>query len=491
MIRFLEVNPIAFLGIRWYAICILAGILLAVYAGLKEGKKLGIYSDFIYYGVLICVPLSIIGARLWYVLFNLSDFDSLSSVFGLDGGGLSGLAIQGGVIAAIIFVIIYSKKKDVSLYKVFDILAPGFLIGQILGRWGNFFNQELYGPIVENTDLFQKILPSFITENMYIGGNFRHPVFLYESLLNLIGLIVIIVVRRKSKKIQSGDMLGFYLVWYGIVRIFTESLRANSGASEVLMLGSIKVSILISVLFIVGGVAFLILKRFFGAQKNYQEIILEVESGRFETILFDLDGTLLDTKNLIDRSFVYTFEHFFPEHMLTDEEMDSFFGPTLHESFSKYSDDEEKIQEMISYYREFNIEHHDQLVKPFPYAKDIVKILHKKGYKLGVVSSKKNDVILKGLDLAGITEYFGVIIGANDTKNPKPDPEGIKLAISKLESTGNVLFVGDNPSDIMAGKNAEVFTCAVRYSNRLDEVIELDPDFLITNLNGILKVLNE
>lgn len=493
MIDTFLISPIAFLGIRWYAICILAGIIFAVIAGLREGRKLGIYSDFIYYGVIMCVPLSIVGARLWYVLFNLSEFDSFAQVLGLDGGGLSGLAIQGGVIAAIIFVIIYAKKKNMSLYKVFDILAPGFLIGQILGRWGNFFNQELYGPVIENVSLFKALLPSFITKNMYISGAYRHPVFLYESLLNLAGLCLILVLRRKSKKVESGDMLGVYLIWYGIVRIFTESLRADSGADEVLMLGSVKVSILFSVIFIVGGIAFLIAKRFIGKRVKYHTLVEFIEENRMTTILFDLDGTLLDTKNLISRSFIYTFDHYFPEHVLTDEELDSFFGPTLHESFSKYSDDEEKIKEMIAYYREFNIKFHDDLAVPYPHVKEVINILHKKGYKTGIITSKRNDQAMLGLKLAKIDLNIDVLIGANDVSNPKPDPEGINLAIEKLgnPALNKVLFIGDNPADIMAGKNANVFTCAVAYSHRLDEVEALEPDYIIKDLNGLLRILNE
>ena len=239
MINFID--PVAFLGIRWYAVFILIGIVIAVYMGLKEGKKLGIYSDFIYWGVIICVPSCIIGARLWYVLFNLSDFDSFLDVIGITSGGLSGLAIQGAIIVAIVFVIIWSKKHNVSVYKVFDILAPGLFVGQILGRFGNFCNHELFGPIIKNNGLAKFIynIP-IIGKNMCFTGNgdgampsydlanLHHPTFLYESLLNLIGLIIILVSRRKFKKMQSGDCIGFYLVWYGAVRIITETLRSKS-----------------------------------------------------------------------------------------------------------------------------------------------------------------------------------------------------------------------------------------------------------------------
>lgn len=145
---------------------------------------------------------------------------------------------------------------------------------------------------------------------MYILGKYRHPTFLYEGSLNLLGAIIMLILRRKFTKLKSGDLIGGYLVWYGVVRIITETLRSKSGANEVLMLGGIRVSILISIIFIILGISFLILKRFFGPQDYYKDILAEVKKNRVDTVLFDLDGTLLDTKPLIDKSFVYTFQHF-------------------------------------------------------------------------------------------------------------------------------------------------------------------------------------
>lgn len=495
---FFEISPYAFLGIRWYAICILIGILLAVYMGLREGKKLGIYSDFIYWGVIICVPLSIIGARLWYVLFNLSSFDSFFEVLGFTDNGLelSGLAIQGGVMVAIVFVYFWSKKKNVKLYRVFDILAPGFLIGQICGRWGNFFNQELYGPVVNNVSLFKILLPSFITENMYIQGEYRHPTFLYESMLNLVGLVVILVCRRKFKKMQSGDTIGFYLTWYGCVRIFTECLRLKGDPGDPMMLGPIPVSILISALFIVCGISFLVLKRFFGPKEYYQDILNEVKSNKIDCVLFDLDGTLLNTQPLINASFVYTFNKYFPDMELSDEELESFFGPTLKNTFSKYSNDEEKVLEMIEYYRAYNKANHDNFVRPFDGCKSMLKILHKKGYKLGIVSSKKKEVVLMGTNLAGITDYFDIIITEDDVTHHKPDPEGINKAISEIYKDKditdlNIMYVGDHPNDIKAGKAANVITCAAMYSKKSSVLEKEEPDYMIYSLNDIFKILNE
>lgn len=471
--------------IAWYAIFILTGVILAVILGVKEGKKLGIASDIIYTGVVITLPIAIIGARLWYVLFNISSFSSFGEVLGFKNGqfvGLSGLAIQGGVIAALITVYIYCRKRNVKLYRILDVVAPGFLIGQILGRWGNFCNHELYGPIVKNPE-FLKAIP-ILGENMFINGAYRHPTFLYESALNLIGLIIMLVLRRKSKKLQSGDLIGIYLIWYGMVRIFTESLRSMSGANEILKWGPIPVSIAISFIFIVCGIAFLVLKRFFGPKEKYQDVIKFVNDNKIDTVLFDLDGTLLNTKPLIDKSFIHTFEHFRPDYKLSDEELDSFFGPTLYQTFSRYSNDEEEIQAMIQFYRDFNVPNHDSMVSPFPQAKETVKDLHKKGVKVGVVSSKKTDLVMHGLELFGMLEYMDIVIGADEVKNHKPAPDGILLAKEKLNSK-NVLYVGDTKNDIIAGKNASVKTCGVLYIKDPSIMLEVAPDYVINKLSEI------
>ena len=478
-------------GIRLYDLCILTGIIVGVYMMIKEGKRLGIYSDFIYYGVILTVPLAIVGARLWYILFNLDDGWTFSKIIGLDGG-LAGLAIQGAVIMAVIVVYFWCRYKKMPIYRVIDIVAPAMLVAQMFGRWGNFFNKELYGPIVQNEGLFQALLPRFITDNMYINGYYRHPTFLYEGSLNLLGAVIMLVLRRKYSKLKSGDLMGGYFLWYGIVRIFTETLRSKSGANEVLMIGGIRVSILISVIFIIIGIAFIILKRVWGPQTYYKDILAEVRNNKIDTVLFDLDGTLLDTKPLIDQSFIYTFQHFFPEHNLTDEELSSFFGPTLYETFSRYSTDEKMVEEMINYYKEYNIKNHTkENIKPFSGALDMLKVLHRKGYKLGIVSSKKKETIMLGLDLYGMAKYFDIIVGADEVSNPKPSPEGILYAIETLKPQANVLYVGDNPNDIKAGKNANVKTCDLMYSDKFEECEKLNPNYCVKDLTSIISILGE
>ncbi len=483
------IDPVAFklfnAEVRWYAIFILLGVVLAVIAGVREGKKIGIPSEYIYTGVCIVLPCAILGARLWWDLFNIDKIHSFIDVFAIWDGGL---AIQGGVIAALITIYFYCRYRKFSFYRILDVVAPGFLIGQICGRWGNFCNHELYGPIVKHPD-FLKSIP-ILGENMFIDGAYRHPVFLYESLLNLVGLVIMLLFRRKFKKLESGDLIGGYLVWYGIVRIFTESLRMNSGVNEPLMAGPIPMSILTSVIFILCGIAFLVAKRFIGPRTNYAKLMETIKENKYDTVLFDLDGTLLNTRELINRSFVHTFEHFRPDHVLTDEELDSFFGPSLRQTFSRYSTDEQEIEEMIQYYREFNVSSHDEMVTAFPGAKSLIRTLARKGYKLGVVSSKKTDLVEHGLEIFGMRDKIKVIIGEEDVKNPKPDPEGILEAMRILDSK-KALYVGDGVGDIEAGKNAGIDTIGVLYSDRKEQILAAEPTYTIHSLDQILAILVE
>ena len=479
--------------IHLYAICILIGVCIALWLGLREAKKLGVSSDDIYLGLIIILPLAIIGARLWYVIFNINEFADFLEVLGFQDGqftGLSGLGIQGGIIVAIISIIIFCKVKKISFFKIMDIVAPGFLIGQICGRWGNFFNHELYGPAIENS-VFLKNIP-FLGDMMLIDGEYRHPVFLYESALNLCGLILMLVARRKFKFVKLGDLVGFYLWWYGVVRIFTESLRLNSGVAEPLMIGPVPVSILTSILFIIAGIIYLGLKRVspMFPKDSYIDLVNQIDKNRFDTILFDNDGTLLDTRELIDKSFIHTFEKFRPDYKLTEEELDSFFGPTLYQTFSKYGENGEEIQEMIKYYREFNEPNHDIYAKPFPGAKELLKKLNKKGYKIGVVSSKKNNLLNHGLEHFELSQYIDIVVGADDVSKHKPEPDSILFAKEKLNGK-NVLYVGDTLNDILAAKNAKVKSVGVLYIKHPEIMLEAKPDYAISNLLELLKVLGE
>ena len=164
-----------------------------------------------------------------------------------------GLAIHGGMIGGLIFVRYYTHKHGMSLYRILDLIIPALLLGQIVGRWGNFFNQEAYGPIVTANSL--SYLPSFIKDNMLINGSYRMPLFLYESILNLIVLITVLIIR-KMPLLKNGYITSLYLVWYGVVRLIIEQFRTDS-----LYFGTLRVAQFISIIMIISGIVVFVLNR--------------------------------------------------------------------------------------------------------------------------------------------------------------------------------------------------------------------------------------
>ena len=248
-------NPIfldlGFIQIYWYSIMILIGIILASIVILKECKRFNIDNDFMLNLFFYTIPIAIIGARLYFVIFNFNYYsNNVIEIFKLWKGGL---AIHGGIIAGLIFIIYYCKRYNQNIWKILDIAVIGLIIGQIIGRWGNFFNQEAYGSATTLSYLKSIYLPNFIIDGMKINNIYYHPTFLYESMWNFIGLIILLKIRRKNVKI--GQISSIYLIWYGIGRLFIESLRQDS-----LMLGHIKVAQLVSLLMIIFGIFLFIYK---------------------------------------------------------------------------------------------------------------------------------------------------------------------------------------------------------------------------------------
>ena len=234
------------INISLYSLCILVGIILAFILIRKESKRFNIKDDFISNLIFWCVIYGIVGARIYYVLFNLDYYmHSPIEIIKVWNGGL---AIHGGIIAGVITLIYFCKKEKVSIIKILDISCIGLIVGQACGRWGNFFNMEAYGSEVTRSFLENLHLPEFNINGMHIGGHYYHPTFLYESLFCVLGLIIMLLIRR-IPKIKQGMIISFYLVWYGILRYFIEALRTDS-----LMLGYIKVAQLVSILFILLGI---------------------------------------------------------------------------------------------------------------------------------------------------------------------------------------------------------------------------------------------
>ena len=241
------------LNIYWYSIFVLTGMIIGSLLIFKEAKKQGIDKDviidYLFYGLII----GILGARIYYVVFNLDYYlSNPSEILAIWNGGL---AIHGGIIATLLFTIIYTKKKNINLLKLTDICVVGLIIGQAIGRWGNFFNGEAFGKVTTLSSLQNMHIPKFIIDGMLIEGSYRQPTFLYESIFCLIGFIILLLVRKYYKKLKVGQLTSIYLIWYGIERLIIEYFRSDS-----LMIGPLKVAQLVSILFIITGIIILVIK---------------------------------------------------------------------------------------------------------------------------------------------------------------------------------------------------------------------------------------
>ena len=224
------IDPIAFsfgsLDVYWYGIIIATGIFAAIFLSTREAEKRGIEGDHIVDMALWAIPLAFIGARLYYVLFELGYYlEHPSQIIAIWNGGI---AIYGGLIAGGLTVCWYTKKKGIPIWLMLDILAPNVLLAQAMGRWGNFMNQEAHGGEVTRTFLENLFLPDFIINQMEINGVYYHPTFLYESLWSLLGFILIVVLRNKKHLLRQGEVALSYVLWYSFGRFFIEGLRTDS-----------------------------------------------------------------------------------------------------------------------------------------------------------------------------------------------------------------------------------------------------------------------
>jgi len=296
-------------SVVFYSFFIISGIIFALSLGVRECKRIGLKQDDLIDGFLWIVPVSILGSRLWYVAFEPSRFiygeffPSFLRVIGFSSGtldfssfGLSGLAIHGAFFTALVCAYFYTKKRKINVYKILDIVAVGFIIAQAFGRWGNFFNQEAHGGIVggmtdgvANLTIEQQFnflkntihLPNFIVNNMYIVRGwhslsvepltgFYHPTFFYESSINIIGFIVMLVLRR-TKKLHFGELMSIYLIWYGGLRIFIETMRTDPLVFEFLGI-TMRAAIVTSVLMILAGIGLSVFIRLKGKAGTYGSI---------------------------------------------------------------------------------------------------------------------------------------------------------------------------------------------------------------------------
>lgn len=468
---FVEIGPIS---IKMYAICILSGAFITLFVAQAKLVKMGypksIAEDLFFWALMS----GIIGARLWYVLFY--NFDSyLANPISIFQTWNGGMAIQGGLMLGAAYGYWFAKRRKVNFLRAADAIVPAILLAQAAGRWGNFFNQEAYGRTV--TEAYYTLFPSFIKDMMYIQGAFREPTFLYESVLNVLGFFAITMGLKYVMKLKRGDLFYGYLVWYGITRFFVEGLRSDS----LYVWGTfIRTAQVLSILFILIGLLGWsgFFTRFFKKPKPI--------------LLFDLDGTLLDTEPLIIETFKQTLKKYKPDLVLTRDDEIGFLGPTLHESLEKYLDPE-SAKLAFDDYRKLNIELHPSLIKTMPHAKELLEALQAKGYTMAIVSSKKKEAVQLGLQLTGLDAYFSVIIGYDEVKHFKPDPEGLLKACTELKAYhDDAIYVGDSHTDMIAADKAGMYSVAyLTHEERKQDLLDTKPNATITDLMDLLPILEK
>ena len=265
----INISPTAFkigsVEIKWYAICIMLGFALAIFYCIRQGKKQGFKRDVFVDLAIIAMVFGLIGARLYYVAFRLDQYikDPIKILYIWEGG----LAIYGGVILVVLASFVYCRVKKQPFLKLADIAAPALLIGQAVGRWGNFFNQEAFGV---NTDLPWGMTGNIIADNIRseaadIKERFGiildssknvHPTFLYESLWCLLGVFVLWLFYKKLKKFD-GEVALLYCAWYGFERMFVEGLRTDS----LILFANVRVSQLVAAVTFLASVILIIVFR--------------------------------------------------------------------------------------------------------------------------------------------------------------------------------------------------------------------------------------
>ncbi|MCY6371949.1 prolipoprotein diacylglyceryl transferase [Clostridium ganghwense] len=236
-------NPVAFrilgLDIRWYGIFISIGIILGLWVAYRQSEFYKIDFDRVTDIFIVCLPFSVLCARLYYVIFNWSFYSANpSEILNIRGGGL---AIHGGILGAIISAYFMSRYKKIDFLRLLDLIAPSFILAQAIGRWGNFFNSEAHGGVVSRE--FISHFPSFIQKGMFIDGTYYHPTFLYESIWNI--LIFSLLLFLSKRNLKKGSIFYLYLIFYSLGRFFIEGLRTDS-----LMLGPFRMAQVISLGFI-------------------------------------------------------------------------------------------------------------------------------------------------------------------------------------------------------------------------------------------------
>ncbi|MCT3283651.1 prolipoprotein diacylglyceryl transferase [Lactiplantibacillus pentosus] len=252
-------NPIALrlgpIQVHWYGVIIASAVVIAVALAVREGQKRGVRPDDIYDMILWALPFTLIAARTYYVIFQWSYYSQHpSEIIRIWDGGI---AIYGGLIGAGIVVVLFCRSRFIPTWLMLDVAAPTVIMGQGIGRWGNFMNQEAFGRVTSLSFLQGLHLPEWLINQMYIQGAYRQPTFLYESVWDLLGFVMLMVTRHRTNWYKQGEVFLTYVAWYAFGRFFTEGMRTDS----LMLFNVIRVSQALSVVLFFGSIGLMIWRR--------------------------------------------------------------------------------------------------------------------------------------------------------------------------------------------------------------------------------------
>ncbi|MDK7752608.1 MULTISPECIES: prolipoprotein diacylglyceryl transferase [Staphylococcus] len=261
------IDPIAFelgpISVHWYGIIIAVGILLGYFIAQESVKRIGFDKDILIDIIFWSAIFGFIAARIYFVIFQWPYYAQHPIEIPMIWYG--GIAIHGGLIGGFITGIFVCKQKNINPFQIGDVIAPSLILGQGIGRWGNFMNHEAHGGPVSKSFLENIHIPDFIINNMYIDGQYYQPTFLYESIWDILGFVILISLR---KHLRIGDTFALYLIWYSIGRFFVEGLRTDS----LMLTGDIRVAQLMSVVLIVAGIVLMIVRRVKYNAPRYKDV---------------------------------------------------------------------------------------------------------------------------------------------------------------------------------------------------------------------------
>lgn len=289
-------------GFNWYGFLIGSGMVICIILAYFMGIRRGYYKDLVFDIAIICIPLAIVGARLYYVIFDIlgngADDWTVARFFGLDGQGLAGLAIYGGLIGACLgglIVHLWKRKKPekdkATFLQMADLAFTVIILGQAIGRWGNFANQEAYGYEVTNAAL------QWFPFAVEINGVWHLATFFYESFFNVIGFALLMWIYNGKRKSFDGFSLSCYCIWYGLVRFFIEGLRTDS---LYLWLGGLRVSQLLSAVLVLFGIGFIVAHVYMARNKGLKPFIM-VPRDKLDSSYYGYDSCILAHPNVYEK----------------------------------------------------------------------------------------------------------------------------------------------------------------------------------------------